>query len=201
MFWYFDRRKSVSWYAWGKAVREQERKISRRTAFCILFQHLLNTHHGPGLMLDGRDQKITENNTVLSLVKGEKYTPRINSSMAALCIIKLWISAWHMVMPNKRLWNLLMMTYYCFTWSEKKKTALKEQISPHLCISLPSALQSSPNETRAVTSYVSPGVHGIWLCSQLKAVSWKIGLWGYEHQRPNSCSELNMNLKAGHNNP
>lgn len=58
--------------------------------------HVIVSTCGPGSVLDGRDQKVTKNKALLhkpNLAKGEKYTPNINSLMAALCIIKLGISA------------------------------------------------------------------------------------------------------------
>ena len=71
-------------------VREKERKISRQTSLDTSFQHVLNTHFGPGSTLDGRDRKVNENSAVLprlSLLRGEKCKPNINSFMAGLCLI------------------------------------------------------------------------------------------------------------------
>ena len=64
--------------------------MSMQVSLGTSFQHVLDTHFGPGSTLEGRDQKVNKNSAVLympTLLSRAKWKRNINSVMAGLCLI------------------------------------------------------------------------------------------------------------------
>ena len=64
--------------------------MSMQVSLGTSFQHVLNTHFGPGSTLDDRDQNVNKNSAVLympTLLSQAKWKLNINSFMVGLCLI------------------------------------------------------------------------------------------------------------------